>query len=71
MQFKFVVGLHILIGLWSMTDSYPFKQWENDPNYRTTRLLDEDEDLRQAREEGRRFWMNNPPSGLKHEKKDK
>lgn len=40
------------------------EQATNDPNARMARLLNESEDLRQAREEIRRFWMNNKPSVL-------
>jgi hypothetical protein len=39
-----------------------------DPNYRMNLLLNESEDLRQAREEMRRFWMNNQPAVLTYEK---
>jgi hypothetical protein len=40
----------------------------SDPNYRMTQLLYESEDLRQAREEFHRFWMNNQPSTLSSER---
>ena len=33
-----------------------------------TQLLNESEDLRQAREEFHRFWMNNQPSTLTYER---
>ena len=42
----------------------------NNPNVRMRRLLKESEDLRQAREEFRRFWMNNQPSVLTYERLD-
>jgi hypothetical protein len=35
---------------------------DSDPNVRADQLLNESEDLRQAREEFHRFWMNNQPS---------
>jgi hypothetical protein len=40
----------------------------NDPNVRMRRLLNESEDLRQAREELHKFWMNNQPSVLTYER---
>ena len=39
-----------------------------DPNDRMTRLLNESEDLRQAREQMHRFWMNNQPAVLTYER---
>ncbi len=46
----------------------PAKHSESEPNAQTTPLLNESEDLRKAREEGRRFWMNNQPSVLTYER---
>jgi hypothetical protein len=43
-------------------------RYDSDPNYRMTQLLNESEDLRQAREECHRFWMNNQPSVLTYER---
>ena len=37
-------------------------------NYRMNQLLNESEDLRQARDEMHRFWMNNQPSVLTYER---
>lgn len=38
------------------------------PNARMTQLLNESEDMRAAREEWHRFWMNNQPSVLTYER---
>lgn len=42
--------------------------YSSDPNYRMSQLLNESEDLRQARDEMHRFWMNNQPSVLTYER---
>lgn len=41
---------------------------EDDPNARVAQLLNESEDLRQARAEMHRFWMNNQASVLTYER---
>jgi hypothetical protein len=43
-------------------------RYDSDPNIRMTQLLNESEDLRQWREEKRRFWMNNQPSTLTYDR---
>ena len=43
-------------------------RYDSDPNVRMGQLLNESEDLRQAREEFHRFWMNNQPSTLTYER---
>ena len=43
---------------------------EVDANQRLIQLLTESEDLRQAREEFHRYWMNNQPSTLTYERLD-
>jgi hypothetical protein len=44
------------------------RRCEDDPNFRMQRLLNESEDLGQAREEFHRFWRNNKPSVLTAER---
>jgi hypothetical protein len=46
----------------------PIVEYFDSPNSRMMRLLTESEDLRQAREEMHRFWMNNQPSVLTYER---
>ena len=41
---------------------------EADPNDRMAKLLRESEDLRQARAEWHKFWMNNQPAVLTYER---
>ena len=43
-------------------------RYDSDPNYRLQQLLNESEDLRQAREEKHRFWINNQPSTLTYDR---
>lgn len=43
-------------------------RYDSDPNERMRQLLNESEDLRQVREEKRRFWMNNQPSLLTYDR---
>ncbi len=43
-------------------------RYDSDPNVRANQLLNESEDLRQAREEIHRFWMNNQPSTLSYDR---
>ena len=43
-------------------------QYSSDPNIRTEQLLFQSEDLRQIRNEWRRFWFNNQPSHLTYER---
>jgi hypothetical protein len=57
-----------LIGLVPNTGCLFLNRYDSDPNYRMTQLLNESEDLRQAREEFHRFWMNNQPSVLTYER---
>ena len=40
----------------------------DDPNLRVSQLLNESSDLREAREEMAKFWMNNKPSVLEYER---
>jgi hypothetical protein len=47
---------------------FMLRRCHDDPNFRMQRLLNESEDLRQAREEFHRFWKNNQPSVLKCER---
>jgi Bacterial type II and III secretion system protein len=44
------------------------EQYCPDPTTRMQQLLNESEDLKQAREEFHRFWMNNQPSTLTYER---
>ena len=69
MRRKLLLGLIAVAGLLPTVGcGIPFNRYDSDPNYRMTQLLNESEDLRQAREEGHRFWMNNQPSVLTYER---
>lgn len=66
---KLILGLIAVVGLMSNVGcGIPFNRYDSDPNYRTQQLLNESEDLRQAREEIHRFWMNNQSSVLTYER---
>ena len=43
-------------------------QYSSDPNERMTQLLYQSEDLRQIKNEWRRFWFNDQPSHLTPER---
>jgi len=42
------------------------ERYNSDPNFRMLQLLNESEDLRQARKQFQQFWMNNQPSVLEY-----
>jgi hypothetical protein len=46
----------------------PIVEYFESPNLRMRRLLNESEDLRQARVQFQQFWMNNQPSVLTYER---
>jgi hypothetical protein len=68
MRKKLILAAVALIGLVPNTGCLFLNRYDSDPNYRMTQLLNESEDLRQAREEFHRFWMNNQPSVLTYER---
>lgn len=68
MRRKLLLGVVALAGVLPNTGCLFFNRYDSDPNYRTGQLLNESEDLRQAREEMHRFWMNNQPSVLSYER---
>ena len=43
-------------------------RYDSDPNERMKQLLNESEDLRQVREERKRWWMNGQASTLSYER---
>jgi hypothetical protein len=65
---KLMVGVVALIAVTPNTGCLFLNRYDSDPNYRMNQLLNESEDLRQAREEWHRFWMNNQPSVLTYER---
>jgi hypothetical protein len=46
----------------------PINMYSSDPNLRMNELLNQSEDLRQARLEWRRFWMVDQPSHMTPER---
>jgi hypothetical protein len=68
MRRKLILGVVALIGVLPNTGCLFLNRYDSDPNYRMNQLLNESEDLRQAREEFHRFWMNNQPSVLTYER---
>jgi len=69
MRRKLMLGLVAVAGVAPAVGcGVPINRYDSDPNYRMTQLLNESEDLRQAREEVHRFWMNNQPSVLTYER---
>ncbi|MBL8823373.1 MAG: hypothetical protein JNJ77_12345 [Planctomycetia bacterium] len=52
----------------SGTGCVPLNMYSSDPNLRMQELLNQSEDLRQARLEWRRFWMIDQPSHLTPER---
>ena len=68
MRRKLILAAVALIGLVPNTGCLFLNRYDSDPNYRMSQLLNESEDLRQAREEFHRFWMNNQPSVLTYER---
>jgi hypothetical protein len=47
---------------------FPLNQYSSDPELRMEELLNQSEDLRQARLEWRRFWMIDQPSHMTPER---
>ncbi|MSR54817.1 MAG: hypothetical protein EXS09_16240 [Gemmataceae bacterium] len=68
MRRKLILGVVAMIGVLPNTGCLFLNRYDSDPNTRTAELLNESEDLRQAREEWHRFWMNNQPSVLTYER---
>ena len=52
----------------SSTGCFPLNMYSSDPQLRMEELLNQSEDLRQARLEWRRFWMIDQPSHLTPER---
>jgi hypothetical protein len=68
MRRKLLLGVVAMLMVLPNTGCLFLNRYDSDPNYRMTQLLNESEDLRQAREEMHRFWMNNQPSVLTYER---
>lgn len=65
---KLILGAAAMVAVMPNTGCLFLNRYDSDPNYRMTQLLNESEDLRQARDEWHRFWMNNQPSTLTYER---
>ena len=68
MRRKLILGVVAMLGVLSNTGCLNLNRYDSDPNTRMAQLLNESEDLRQARSEISRFWMNNQPSVLTYER---
>jgi len=68
MRRKLILGVVAMLGILPNTGCLFLNRYDSDPNTRMAELLNESEDLRQAREEWHRFWMNNQPSVLTYER---
>jgi hypothetical protein len=68
MRRKMLLGVVALVTVLPNTGCLFLNRYDSDPNVRMNQLLNESEDLRQAREEFHRFWMNNQPSVLTYER---
>lgn len=54
--------------LLSSAGCLPINEYSSDPDLRSQELMNQSEDLRQARLEWRRFWMIDQPSHLSPER---
>jgi hypothetical protein len=63
-----IVALLVMTLAYVNSGCVPLNRYDSEPTYRTKQLLNESEDLRQAREEMHRFWMNNQPSTLSYDR---
>lgn len=68
MRRKLILGVVAMLGVLPNTGCLFLNRYDSDPNTRMSELLNESEDLRQARDEWHRFWMNNQPSVLTYER---
>jgi hypothetical protein len=68
MRRKILLGVIALCCVLPNTGCLFLNRYDSDPNTRMNQLLNESEDLRQARLEMQRFWMNNQPSVLTYER---
>ena len=68
MRRKLILGVVALLAVLPNTGCLLLNQYDSEPNVRMHQLLNQSEDLRQAREEWHRFWMNNQPSVLTYER---
>lgn len=68
MRRKLILGMVAMLGVLPNTGCLFLNRYDSDPNTRMSELLNESEDLRQARDEWHRFWMNNQPSVLTYER---
>jgi hypothetical protein len=68
MRRKLILGVAALIAVLPNTGCLLLNQYDSEPNTRMNQLLNQSEDLRQARQEWHRFWMNNQPSVLTYER---
>jgi len=68
MRRKLILGMVAMFCVLPNTGCLFLNRYDSDPNTRMAELLNESEDLRQARDEWHRFWMNNQPSVLTYER---
>lgn len=68
MRRKLILGVAALLTVLPNTGCLLLNQYDSEPTVRTSQLLNHSEDLRQAREEWHRFWLNNQPSVLTYER---
>jgi hypothetical protein len=68
MRRKLILGVAALVAVLPNTGCLLLNQYDSERNVRMQQLLNQSEDLRQAREEWHRFWMNNQPSVLTYER---
>lgn len=64
---KLILGVAAAIGLTANTGCI-LNQYPGEPNERMQVLLNQSEDLRQIKQEWRRFWMNDQPGHLTPER---
>ncbi len=61
-------GLILLFAITTLSTGCLLNQYDSDPLYRSKQLYNQSEDLRQARDEWHRFWMNDHPSTLTYDR---
>ncbi len=64
---RLIAGMALLACLSSSGCAF-MNAYDSDPNVRTTELLNQSENLRQAQEEMHRFWFVNQASTLSYER---
>ncbi|MEZ6140555.1 MAG: hypothetical protein R3B84_08290 [Zavarzinella sp.] len=65
---KLLLGIVAIAALYAQTGCALINQYPGDPNERMNVLINQSEDLRQARLEWGRFWQNHQPSTMTYER---